>query len=364
MPTFKIPGRAQFDRYFNAQIPEHGGRPQFFVTAGAHSYSMTINFLVDSSESATLTIGRYTSIADGLNIMAGMNHIYKNSVTHYPFDALALVNDFESYGKKYLVMDIPRSRRSDNHYQVIIGNEVWLGFGVTINAGVHIGNGAIIGSNSFVAKDIPPYAVAVGNPARVVKYRFDEKTRKKLLAVRWWNWDIDKVCANVHKMYDVKNFLAEHYNPSLEVVPKDELGKEAAKYRAEGRDVYTFIADFRSPYPVWRRVLRGILSSKLKDAVLFFFIGLGATEKDLAELQNFPSTMQKIVSMPVIRCVPPVGGVVFSPQVLRNSTHFITNREIVATEALDWLWGTDVKIVSALDEGIFDGEPLVDWRNV
>lgn len=362
MANFQIPGRTPFDRYFIAPVPPTGGLPPFFLTVGAHSYSSTINFVTDSATSAVMTIGRYTSIASELTIMAGMNHIYKNCVTHYPFDAGALVNDFNSYGKKYLVNDIPHSRRLDNHYQIIIGNEVWIGMNVTINAGVKIGNGAIIGSNSFVAKDVPPYAIAVGNPARVVKYRFDEETIKKLLALRWWNWDIDKVCANVHKMYDVEKFLAEHYRPELELVPQDELGQEAEKYRAEGRDVYTFIADFRSPHPVWRRVLSGILSSKLKDAVLFFFIGHGATDKDLAELQNFPNTMEKIVSMPIIKCITPVGGAVFSPHVLRTSTHFITNREMVTTEALDWLWGTNVKIISALDEGIFDGEPLVDWN--
>ena len=62
-----------------------------------------------------------------------------------------------------------------------------------ILGGVKIGNGAVIGTGAVVAKNIPPYAIAVGNPARVIKYRFDEETIKKLLAVKWWNWDLKKL---------------------------------------------------------------------------------------------------------------------------------------------------------------------------
>ena len=86
---------------------------------------------------------------------------------------------------------IPNKRR--NPCQIIIGHDVWIGHGVKILGGVKIGNGAVIGTGAIVAKNIPPYAIAVGNPARVIKYRFDEETIKKLLAVKWWNWDLKKL---------------------------------------------------------------------------------------------------------------------------------------------------------------------------
>ena len=90
----------------------------------------------------------------------------------------------------------------------IIGNDVWIGQNVTIMPGVHIGDGAIIGTNSVVAKDIPPYAIAVGNPCRVVRKRFDEELIDILLKLRWWDKSIEEIenlmpilsCSNLEKV--------------------------------------------------------------------------------------------------------------------------------------------------------------------
>ena len=361
MAQFSTQERAPVDRYFVAPTPPVSGQTSSIVL-GAHSYVGSFNLSFGIEAATNILIGRYTSIAGGITIISGLNHIYKNAVTTYPFDAI--YNEFLARGKTYLINEMHHNRRLDNRYQVIIGHDVWIGTGSTIIGGVKIGSGAIIGSNSMVTKDVPPYAIAVGNPARVVKYRFDEETIKKFMAVKWWNWDIDKVCANVHKMYDVEKFLAEHYNPALENIPEDILGKEVEKYRAEGRKVYTFIADFRSPSPLWRRVLRGLLMSNLKDSAMIFFLGLGATDKDLNEVRNFPQTMERIVSIPIVKIIPPLNGQIFSLHTLRKSTHFITTRDMITLECLDWLHDTDVKILSAMDDGIFEGEPLVDWSKI
>ena len=363
---FSSSGRAPLDRYFSSS---QKGRPIHSVTLGAYSYIMLSDVELGSMTPSNMLIGRYSSLAGYLKFVTGKNHIYKNSVTHYPFDADEVFEDFKSYGKPYFIEAIPRSRNSDNHFQIIIGNEVWIGESATIVGGARIGSGAIIGANSVVTGNIPPYAIAVGNPARVVKYRFDEETIKKLLAIKWWNWDIDKVCANVHKMYDVEKFLAEHYQPELSIIVEDSLGKEIEQFRAEGFQVYTFVADFHVDYPLWRRVISGFLKSKLTNAVLIFFLGENVTDKELDELEmeemkNFPSTIEQLNNMPIIKHVPPIDGKIFSPYALRNSTHFITNREIVTLECLEYLHDTDVKIISAMDEGIFDGEPLVDWNKV
>ena len=364
---FSSSGRAPIDRFFSSS---QEGRPAHSVTMGAYSYMLLGDVELGAQTSpSNMLIGRYSSLAGYLKFVTGMNHIYKNSVTHYPFDADEVLKDFTSYGKPYLLDAIPRSRSSDNHYQIIIGNEVWIGEGATIVGGAKIGSGAIIGSNSVVTGYIPPYAVAVGNPARVVKYRFDEETIKKLLAIKWWNWDVDKVCANVHKMYDVEKFLAEHYQPELSIIPEDSLGKEVEQFRADGFKVYAFIADFHVEYPLWRRVVSGFLKSNLTNAVLLFFLGEGVTNKDLddmkiEEMKNFPSTIEKINNMPIILRVSSIDGKIFSPHALRKSTHFITNRELITLECLEYLHDTDVKIISAMDDGIFDGEPLVDWNKV
>ena len=79
----------------------------------------------------------------------------------------------------------------------VVGNDVWIGQNVTILPGVTIGSGAIIGANSVVASDIPPYTIAVGNPCRVIKDRFDLETKTLLLDISWWNWNIEKIEKNI-----------------------------------------------------------------------------------------------------------------------------------------------------------------------
>lgn len=352
---FNPAGRAPNDRYFS-DTSENEKFPSYFVSLGAHSYVVSSDIETYHSP-VHIAIGKFSSLAEKITFVCGLNHNYKNVVTTYPFDDI--FKEFEEYGKTYHRELIP-SRRLDNKYQIIIGNDVWIGRKATVLSGVKIGSGAIIGSEAVVGSDIPPYAIAVGNPARVVKYRFDEETIKKLMAVKWWNWDLDKICANVHTMYDVKNFLKEHYSPALETFAENSLVKEVDGYRAEGRDVYTFIGDFRSPYPLWRRVLKGMLSSKNKGAVMIFWLGAGVTDKDTKEIKKL---VKKSVE-PIIKFIPPIDGQIFSPQILKKSTHFITSREMITVDCLDWLYDTDIKVLSALDENIFDGEPLVDWKKI
>lgn len=130
-----------------------------------------------------LIIGKFCAIAKGIKfIMNGANH-RMNGITTYPFNIMG--NGWEKATPK--LADLPLKG------DTIIGNDVWIGENVTILPGVHIGDGAIIGANSVVAKDIEPYSIAVGNPCRVVKKRFDDETIEKLLELKWWDWGEEKI---------------------------------------------------------------------------------------------------------------------------------------------------------------------------
>lgn len=131
-------------------------------------------------EDAKLYVGNFSSIAAGVQIILGGNH-RMDWVTTYPFPALwqGVAGHISGYCK--------------TKGNVVIGNDVWIGKGVTILSGVTINDGAVIGAHAVVAKDVPPYAVVVGNPARIVKYRFDEEVIKKLLSIAWWNWPDEKI---------------------------------------------------------------------------------------------------------------------------------------------------------------------------
>lgn len=85
---------------------------------------------------------------------------------------------------------------------ITIGNDVWIGYNATIMAGVTVGDGAIIATNSTVVKDVEPYSIVGGNPAKEIKKRFPEETVSQLLALQWWNWDIEKITKNVQNLTD------------------------------------------------------------------------------------------------------------------------------------------------------------------
>ena len=170
-----------------------------------------------SDELKSILVGRFCSIGAEMVLIMGANHPLSN-ISTFPFYHDPIVKNILGSVK-------PIPLKNPNHYQVIIGHDVWFGFGVTVLSGVKIGNGAVIGAGAVVAKDIPPYAIAVGNPVRVIRYRFDEATIKKLLAIKWWNWSLEKIADNMPLMTDVEKFVDTHYSPELENLPEDNFSR-------------------------------------------------------------------------------------------------------------------------------------------
>ncbi|MCB8873624.1 CatB-related O-acetyltransferase [Acidisoma silvae] len=127
------------------------------------------------------SIGKYCSIAGGVIISLG-NH-RTDTFTTYPFKSL------KSEWKNIPDNINDHSTKGD----VCIGNDVWIGSGAFIGSGVSIGDGAVIGAKAVVVKDVPAYGIAVGNPARVARSRFDQNTIERLLNIRWWELPHDSV---------------------------------------------------------------------------------------------------------------------------------------------------------------------------
>lgn len=131
-----------------------------------------------------LIIGKFCSIACGAKFMfTSANHTFK-SLSSYPFPIF-----FEEWG-----LDKRQVASAwDNKGDIVIGHDVWIGFEAVILAGVHIGDGAIIGTRALVTKDVPPYTVVGGIPAKEIKKRYDEETIRKLQQIEWWNWPFAKL---------------------------------------------------------------------------------------------------------------------------------------------------------------------------
>ena len=136
-----------------------------------------------------LIIGKFCMIASDVTfIMNGGNHVTE-ATTAYPFAIFGGAWQDAMKGKNY-----PTKR------DTIIGNDVWIGHNATIMPGVHIGDGAIIATKAVVTKNVTPYTIVGGNPAKTIKKRFSETTISKLLQLKWWHWDIQKITENVENL--------------------------------------------------------------------------------------------------------------------------------------------------------------------
>ncbi|HKK25292.1 MAG TPA: CatB-related O-acetyltransferase [Gracilimonas sp.] len=136
-----------------------------------------------------LEIGKFCMIAsDVVFIMNGANHLTE-SISSYPFAIFGKGWVEAMAGKSYPIKGNTK-----------IGNDVWLGYRSTIMPGVTIGDGAIVASNSTVVKDVEPYTIVGGNPAKPIKKRFPEATIEKLLQIKWWDWEIEKITENIQNL--------------------------------------------------------------------------------------------------------------------------------------------------------------------
>lgn len=147
-------------------------------------------------EGADAFIGKFCSIAAGVTIMVGGEH-RPDWVTTYPFSYVWPV-----------AADIPGHPKTKG--DVVIGNDVWVGREAFILSGVTIGHGAVVGARAVVAKDVPPYAIVVGNPARVIRYRFDPEIIQKLLEISWWDWSDEELAQAMPYMLsnEIEKFIA------------------------------------------------------------------------------------------------------------------------------------------------------------
>lgn len=138
-----------------------------------------------------LIIGKYCSIACGAKFMFTSGNHKMSSLSTYPFPLF-----FEEW-------DLDKKNVTDawdNQGDIIVGNDVWIGYEAIIMQGVHIGDGAIIGTRAVVTKDVPSYTIVGGTPAKAIKKRFPEEKIKKLMNIQWWNWPETKIKCNLRQI--------------------------------------------------------------------------------------------------------------------------------------------------------------------
>lgn len=158
---------------------------------------------VGNTQLANVKIGRFCSIASNMDIVSGTHPTERFVSTHPAFFSIHQKDNVSFVNKQKFV----ESQTTSTGYAVQIGNDVWIGKNVTIKAGVTIGDGAIIGANALVLKDVEPYSINVGVPARVIKHRFSPEQISFLLDFKWWDKDISWIRRNADMFDDVERFI-------------------------------------------------------------------------------------------------------------------------------------------------------------
>lgn len=172
--------------------------PQYDIGRGSYGHFRVRH----PNETTKLKIGAFCSFAAGVQIFLGGEH-RMDWVTTFPFPVFwsEVAGGFDSWAKT----------RGD----VIIGNDVWIGTEALVMSGVRVGNGAVIAARAVVIRDVPPYAIVAGVPAKVVRMRFDARTIERLEAISWWRWDDKKIARFM------PNILSDDIDAFLDLAERD-----------------------------------------------------------------------------------------------------------------------------------------------
>lgn len=304
------------------------------ITLDRDSYivSSTIESGVNIKEGFVhnIQIGQFTSIAHNIAFVIDLNHNYFNVTS----GASKLFDD-----------SIPEHPKRKG--QIIIGNDVWIGRGSTIMGGITIGNGAVISANSHVTKDVPPYAIVGGNPAKIIKYRFSEDIIKQLNVIQWWNWDNHTIHQRRAYLSDIEAFCAAFYQPAL----KDFHAVSALNFDFSPENSYLFFADFNQPFSLWKKVILEF-TKKFNDneeCTLVIFLD---TKSDPVEQKLQIETLVEDIDANCGLYLH-FGAEEDKRRIFKNVSHFITNRSEETIKLCGYAFENSVNIISGVDLPIF-----------
>lgn len=301
------------------------------ISVGRRSY--VVDAKISTETDINIIVGNYSTLGKNVQFINPIIQAEGN-VTNYPWHKLA---------------EIMENKINFYRNQIIIGNDVSIADDVTIAGGVFIGNGAIISEGAYVSESVPPYAVVAGNPAKILKYRFDEALIEKLNSIKWWYWDEKDIIANQEYITgDAETFVEKFYIPDNEVNSAPNLDH----LHDDGVILYAFIPDFSDEYPIWRKVIHEYLatfSCKDKTALI---LGLDEKPEHAVFIQEILEMIKaKGIETPKIFNVTETQDVMFS--VIKSSDYFITTKDFKCLHYSDYAYDYDTKVVSGLDNYIF-----------
>jgi virginiamycin A acetyltransferase len=285
------------------------------AAVGKNSYIVDIDCSAEGN--FNLQIGRSCSVSRNVVVLINQNHDYTKIST-----GELSWNSGTGVPKKL---------------SLTLQNDVWVGFGATLMGGITVRNGAVIAANAHVVKDVPPYAIVGGNPAKIIKYRFSDEQIADLLNISWWDWDDTKIAACKEDFgLSIEAFIEKH-----RVVPP--LVSRTKPINSENPRLL-FFPDFDEPFPFWKNVI----AQYCQDPVGQLYIILPNNEKTEIYNKMLGETISAFAQGKG-DIVGQVGGAETEEQLFTEADCYITSRapETVRRTCLADKYG--VKIISCAD---------------
>lgn len=277
-----------------------------------------------------IAIGKGCSIAESVTFMIDLNHNYGSI----------------AQGNMDFLKDAPASRWIPRKASIILQNDVWIGHGATIMPGVVLRNGCVVAANAVVTKDVPPYAVVGGNPAKIIRYRFNEETISGLQRIAWWDWPEEVQTARKNDFALSPEEFVEKYLP--------QCGEEADKYPSPlfcgERQVVLFIPDIGERYPLYPKVFAQYFAVNRPNVEFLVYLPKGETsERNMQGILDILKKYEDCDSYITLQT-----GTDVSEEILfQNAAYYVTtrSRETVRRTCLADRHGA--KILYGTDEPIF-----------
>ena len=273
-----------------------------------------------------IAIGKGTSVADGVLLMIDLDHDF-NSVVQGDLKSLHRVAE----------------RRTRQRGSIIMQNDVWVATGATIMPGVTLHNGCIVAAKSVVTKDVPPYAIVGGNPARVLRYRFDANIIESLQKIAWWYWDVGAQRQRKEDFALPVEAFVDQYLPLAE-------GIGSVPRQGHGSNTIFFPIDAGEPFPLYPKILAEYFLKDRPDAELLIYIPKKLSTEE--NIQRVESILEKYEARD--SCVTLQVGITLDERVLmQGADYYITTRSEETVRRTCFAEQYGVKVLYGTDWPVF-----------